>query len=119
MTQAPETTFRPTEEAKAAFKRMADQASDAMMEHFFAMWEAEGDPRRAGSLAAHAYISRAARVAVFGAHCSGLPPQQELWEAACLDAFNDALRDVNTAFVEAAIEPASGEAAGTMKDGGK
>ena len=98
-----EIMFTPNDAARAAFKRMGDAAADAMMAQFFDIWEAEGDPRRAGSMAAHAYIRNAARMAVFGARCAGRDPESELWRAACEQAYTDAIREVNTAFVEAAI----------------
>lgn len=94
-----EKTFMPTDEARAAFIRMNDAAADAMMEQFFAIWEAEGDPRRAGSMAAHAYIRNAARMDVFGAQCAGQEPQAELWRECCDAAYTDAVRDVTEAFV--------------------
>lgn len=98
-----EIIFTPNDKARAAFKRMSDAASDAMMAQFFDIWEAEGDPRKAGSMAAHAYIKNAARMAVFGAQCAGLEPQVDLWHQACEDAFTEALRDVSEAFVTAAL----------------
>lgn len=100
----PETMFTPNDKARAAFKRMSDTARDEMMAQFFDIWEAEGDPRRAGSMAAHAYIINAARMAVFGAQCAGHEPDSDLWRACCADAFNEALRDVATAFVQAEVE---------------
>lgn len=97
-----ETTFTPTDKALEAFKRMSDHASDQMIAQFFDIWEAEGDPRRAGSMAAHAYIRNAARLAVFGAHCAGVDPEPEMWRACCEDALTAALHDVPEAFAEAA-----------------
>lgn len=96
-----ETKFTPSAAARAAFKAMADEGHDAIMERFFGIWEADGDPRRAGSMAAHAFITNAARIAVFGALCGGHEPQQELWQACCEEAFHQAVKDVATAFDKA------------------
>lgn len=90
--------FTPGPEARAAFKRLADAAYDAMSKEFFDMWEAEGDPRRAGSLAAHAYIKNAAKFAVFGAHCAAVEPERDMWMAACAAAYDEATKDVLIAF---------------------
>lgn len=91
-------TFSPNDEARAAFRRMSVEASDQMTDRFFEIWETAGDPREAGSLAAHAYIKNAARMAVFGARCAGIDPSPDLWLSCCKDAFDNALRDVETAF---------------------
>jgi hypothetical protein len=99
-----EKIFTPNDKAREAFKRMSDAGSDAMMAQFFEIWEAEGEPRRAGSMAAHAYIRNAARMAVFGAQCAGHPPQIDLWLECCEQAFHDAVTDVGTAFLEVAID---------------
>lgn len=98
MDRRAEMTFTPNEKAREAFRRMNNEARDAMMAQFFDIWEAEGDPRRAGSMAAHAYIRNAARMAVFGAQCGGHKPDAELWATCCKDAFDAALSDVAEAF---------------------
>lgn len=99
--------FTPTEDARKVFRTMYREASDAIMEKFFDLWEASGDPREAGSMAAHAYIKNAARVAVFGARCAGEDPRQHQWQACCDEQFHDAVRDVATAFIQAAIDETS------------
>lgn len=97
-------TFKPTEEAKAAFHRMRSDAFDAVTKQFFDIWEAEGEPQRAGSMAAHAMLSCAARVAVFGAQCAGIEPQRERWREACDQAFTDAVAAVAKSFEIAGAE---------------
>jgi hypothetical protein len=94
-----EVMFKPTDKAREVLRRMNDAAMDAMQEQFFELWEAEGDPRRAGSIAAHAYITNAAKIAVFGSRCAGLEPQSDLWRAACEDALTNAIRAVDIAFI--------------------
>lgn len=91
--------FKPTDKAREAFRRMSDAAMDAMQDQFFELWEAEGDPRRAGSMVAHAYIQNAAKIAVFGSRCAGLEPQSDLWRAACEEAFTNAACAVDIAFI--------------------
>ena len=93
-----EQIFKPNDEARAAFNRMSNELADRIMDNFFGLWEAEGDPRRAGSMAAHAYIKNAAKVAVFGAKCSGHTPDKALWLAACGDAYEAATKEVSFAF---------------------
>jgi len=94
-------SFVPNETARAAFRAMDKEAGDVLMEQFFALWEAEGDARRAGSMAAHAYIRNAARIAVFGAECAGHEPEIGMWRATCDEQFEKAVNDVATAFAEA------------------
>lgn len=93
-----ETTFKPTAPAREAFRAMSREAGDVLMERFFDIWEKEGDPRRAGSIAAHAYIRNAAQIAVFGARCGGHEPSIEMWLATCEDQFHEAVKLVEESF---------------------
>lgn len=102
-----ETTFKPNDEARAVFRNMSDAACDALMDRFFDLWMAEGEPRRAGSMAAHAYIRNAARIAVFGARCAGHEPQIEAWLGTCEEQFRIAVIDVAEAFAQGAAEESS------------
>ena len=100
-----EIVFKPSDRAREAFRRMYDSVHDAITEQFFDIFEAEGDWRRAGSMAAQVYIRNAARVAVFGARCAGVEPDADLWRGACNAAFAIALKDVEAVFAEPAINP--------------
>lgn len=99
-----EATFNPNDTARAAFKAMHDEAAGPLMERFFELWEAEGDPRRAGSMAAHAYIRNAARIAVFGARCGGHEPDINMWLDTCQMQFNEAFKAVAEAFLQVAVD---------------
>lgn len=89
--------FNPTDTARSAFKALMGGVTDQVMDGFFDMWEAEDDPRKAGSMVAHAYISNAAKVAVFGAECAGKEPRKDLWLKACEEAYDAATKDVGAA----------------------
>lgn len=97
-------TFKPTGEARAAFERMRLDTFGAAMKQFFDLWDAEGDSHRAGSLAAHALMTCAARIAVFGAQCAGVEPQREMWLAACDAAYAEAVETVEKSFDIAGAE---------------
>lgn len=93
-----ETTFTPSDKAREVFKGLSGASGDAMMERFFELWEAEGESRKAGSMAAHAFVRNAARIAVFGAVCGGYEPNRDLWMQCCGEAFDQAVIDVAKAF---------------------
>ena len=97
--------FYPGAAAIAAFKRLSDAAYDAMSKDFFDMWEAEGDPRKAGSMAAHAYIKNAAKFALFGAQCAAVEPDRDKWMAACAAAYDEAREAVAIAFTTEVSQP--------------
>jgi hypothetical protein len=106
-------TFTQSDKAREVFKAMHQGAHDALMESFFAIWEAEGDAHRAGSMAAHAFIRNGARVAVFGAFCANHEPQEALWMACCKEAFDLAIVDVAAAFDAAPPVALSGSQSGS------
>jgi hypothetical protein len=100
--------FKPTEATKAKLAAMPKPLTVASIDEFFALWETEGgDARRAGSIMAHRYLTAAAQFAVFGSACAGNEPSRELWIAACNQRFDEAVADVNAAFVEAITEETS------------
>lgn len=96
-----ETEFKPTDRAREIYRGLAKSAQATAVDGFFDMWEAEGDPRRAGSMAAHIHITNGARVAVFGAMCAGDEPRKDLWMACCEAAYDAAIKDVSDAFDQA------------------
>lgn len=101
MTKDASQTFTATEASKPIFERLFDGVSERGIEQFFNLWEAQGegsDPREAGSLVAHAYMTIAARIAVFAAECSGNKPRREQWLAMAAEHFDKAIADVDTAF---------------------
>jgi hypothetical protein len=104
--------FKPTEATKAKLAGMKKPMSTESVDEFFALWESEGDDaaaaRRAGSIMAHRFLVAAAQFAVFGAACSGQEPSRDLWLEACNKNFDDAVDDVNTAFVKVEEEEADG-----------
>lgn len=97
-----EIKFEPNDKARELFKKFYSDASAATMEEFFDLWEAEGDPRRAGSMMAHKLVILGARFAVFGAVCGGHKPNIALWMEVCRERAEEAIKDVSEAF--AAIE---------------
>lgn len=105
-------TFTPNDTARTVFKAMDVAAGDILMERFFDLWEADGDPRQAGSMAAHAYIKNGARIAIFGATCGAHEPSIELWLATCEAAFHQALIDVGAAFEQSAADDKQDTVAG-------
>lgn len=101
----PGIVFELTPETKEKLKAFscADSWQKAM-EQFFAFWETENDPRKAGSIVAHGLVRNAARVAVFGAVCDGREPRKDLWMELCSDHFHEAVMDVNGVMKVASLE---------------
>lgn len=91
-------TFEPTDITRKLFKHLAEKMHDISLGEFFELWEAEDDPRKAGSVVAAAHMRAAARVAVFGAVCAGLEPQEANWLELAKEQFDQALIDVGAAF---------------------
>ena len=69
-------TFDPTEATRERLRNSGQELSNAAMDEFFALWETEGDPRKAGSIVAHRYVIQAAKIAAFGAVCAGQTPRR-------------------------------------------
>lgn len=113
-----DTTFKPTDASREILRTLRNRLGDDADKEFFDIWEAEiadpDAPRMAGSVIASAYMRLAARYAVFGADCAGREPSLQLWLALAEENFRDAVKDVATAKVQAALSstscgPASGD----------
>lgn len=97
-------TFQPNEKTKAILARTGMTIPDELMTEFFALWETEDDPRKAGSIIAHRLILYASRIAIFGAKCAGLEPTLEAWLGSCEMDFVDSVAAVEEAFRQGASE---------------
>lgn len=103
--EADDSIFQPTEATKTLWKsKMVSLLPHDLVDEFFALWETEKDARKAGSLVAHRIMVWAARIALFGAQCSGVEPKLENWLAASRERFDEAQIDVASAFKQAAEE---------------
>lgn len=95
--------FTPSEQARGLLQRAFKDESVSSMDEFFALWEAEGCPRRAGSMMAHKFVILGARYAVFGAQCAGVEPNLDLWMNVCREAAERAIADVDESFEQASL----------------
>lgn len=96
-------TFIPKEKVRFLFEKLFDGVSDRGVNQFIHLWESSGeesDPREAGSLVAHAYVTNAARIAIFSCHCARQEPRREQWLALCAEAYDKAMIAVAEAVAE-------------------
>ena len=100
MTQQTAETFEPTDESRAIFNKLFTDVMTEAQEKFFALWELENDPLKAGSIVAASYMRTAARIAIFGSMCGHHNPREEQWMELALENFEHAIIDVAAAFTE-------------------
>lgn len=98
-------TFTPNDASREKYRALAEKINLKYMDEFFELWESQGEhtdaAREAGTMVAHALIDMAARLAIFGAECSGHEPVRDQWIEVCNEHFNRAITDVAEAFKDA------------------